>query len=273
MEFFSTLQKILRMANPYEKIAQFQRFYEAFLDGGVDFDHGWAVSSFDRPSFASWCKVVDPARVPRRGRLGTPKGRAVLLHAIAHIEYSAIDLALDGAYRFRHMPMEFYRDWLEVAHDECRHFLMIDELLQELGYRYGDFEVHQGLFEAGRATTTLLERMAVVPRYLEANGLDANPKIIAKLRRFKDPFAQKALQALQTILREEIVHVRKGDRWFRWACEQEGIEDPFAAYFEIVERIYPGVRGSRKDLNVQARKAAGFACEELKLLAKGEIGC
>ncbi len=270
MEFFATLEKIIQIADPKEKIEHFSHFYKNFQS--IPFDHAQPSKRFEKPSYAAFCKIVDPKKVPRR-KLGTKEGRAVLLHAIAHIEYSAIDLALDAAYRFKSMPMEFYEDWLEVANDECRHFLMVEALLQELGYRYGEFEVHQGLFDAANATLSLLERMAVVPRYLEANGLDANPKIIEKLQRAGDPLALRIAEALQVILEEEVEHVRKGDRWFRWACEQEGIEDMVGRYFEIVERIYPGTRHSKSTLNISMRKEAGFSCDEIKILAKEKISC
>jgi uncharacterized ferritin-like protein (DUF455 family) len=273
MEFFAELEKILQIADPYEKIAHFNHFYEKFQKSEISFDHTPQSLVFNEPSYAAICKVVDPTQVPRRSKFATKEGRAVLLHAIAHIEYSAIDLALDAAYRFKRMPQEFYEDWLEVAADECRHFLMIEELLKELGFGYGDFVVHKGLFEAGRATLSLKERMAVVPRYLEANGLDANPKIMTKLKKFNDPFVTKMLHALEIILHEEIEHVHKGDRWFRWACEKEGITDIEGEYFAIVERIYPGTIHSKPFVNVEARKRAGFSCSEIKKLARENVSC
>ncbi len=273
MEFFQNLQTIIQISDPYEKIGQFRAFYERFLEDRYSFDHNQESLVFQEPSFKGYCKIVDPQEVPRRSRFGTSEGRAVLLHAIAHIEYSAIDLALDAAYRYKKMPLQFYKDWLEVADDECRHFLMIDSLLHELGYRYGDFAVHQGLFDAGRASLDLLQRMAVVPRYLEANGLDANPKILKKLSLFNDPFAKKMQEALQVILDEEIGHVQKGDFWFKWACEQKGIQEPQKLYFELVERVYPGTMYSKKGINIEARKKAGFSCEEIKILSAQKIEC
>ncbi len=271
MEFFDMLERIILLADPYEKIAACEEFGKIHKD--LPKEHAKSAKIFDMPSYAAICTVVDPKDVPRRSRFGTDEGRAVLLHAIAHIEYSAIDLALDAAYRYRGMPVEFYEDWIEVALDECRHFRMIDALLHELGYKYGDFPVHQGLFDAARASLDLIDRMCVVPRYLEANGLDANPKIIAKLERFHDPFAAKMRYVLQIILDEEVGHVQKGDRWFRWACEKEGIEDLVSEYFKRVERIYPGTLHSKEFINVSARKAAGFSCDEIALLAKGKVEC
>ncbi|SMC09824.1 ferritin-like domain-containing protein [Nitratiruptor tergarcus] len=271
MEFFSWLEYILRISDPHQKIEQFNKFYAKYPN--LPSEHFQKSKVWESPSFAKICTIVDPKDVPRRSKLHTEEGRATLLHAIAHIEYSAIDLALDAAYRYKYMPKSFYDDWLEVAADECRHFLMIEELLHELGFSYGDLPVHQGLFDAAMRSLELIDRMAVVPRYLEANGLDANPKIIAKLGIFKDPFAKKMQEALEVILREEIDHVKKGDKWFRWACAQEGIEDIVKEYLQRVERVYPGTLHSKDFLNIEARKDAGFSCEEIRLLAKREVEC
>ncbi len=269
MEFFSTLEQILQIGDPAKKIAHCTNFYEAFTKKELDMAPSSKPKVFKKPSYAAICTIVPPTRVPRRSRLGTTEGRAVLLHAIAHIEYSAIDLALDACYRYRDMPWDFYKDWLEVAVEECCHFAMIEELLGELGYKYGDFPVHRGLFDAAMASLDLIDRMAVVPRYLEANGLDANPKIIAKLSHFGDDFAKRIQGALEVILQEEIEHVAKGDRWFRWACERGGIKDMEQEYFKRVERVYPGSLGSKQELNIEARKQAGFSSEEIALLTKG----
>ncbi|MRI58491.1 MAG: DUF455 domain-containing protein [Epsilonproteobacteria bacterium] len=273
MEFFRSLETIIQIANPYEKIAKFRHFYQEYLHDRLIYDHQHVPKIFQDPSYVSFCSIVDPREVPRRQRLGTREGRAVLLHAVAHIEYSAIDLALDAAYRYKGMPRSFYDDWLEVADDECRHFLMIDDLLKTLGYRYGHFPVHRGLFEAAKASLELIDRMAVVPRYLEANGLDANPAIMTKLARFDDPFAKRMIEALEVILDEEIDHVKKGDRWFRWACKKAGVEDVEEEYFKRVERVYPHMVQGRRSLNVEARRRAGFSCNEIRKLASGEVEC
>ncbi|WP_422664358.1 DUF455 family protein, partial [Sulfuricurvum kujiense] len=136
---------------------------------------------FTHPSYREHCTIIDPKEVPRRTKLNTSQGQVLLLHAIAHIEYSAIDLALDAVYRFRNCGEKFEMDWLVVADDEVRHFEMIESLLKELGGYYGEYPVHDALFEASMRTLDLYERMAVVPRYLEANGLDATPLILRKL--------------------------------------------------------------------------------------------
>jgi len=271
MEFYKTLEEIILTSNPYEKIDKFKSFYKKYKDGAIFFEKDFEPKVFENPSYVSYCTVVDPKDVPKRGKFETKEGRAILLHAIVHIEYSAIDLALDAVYRFKKMPKKFYDDWLEVADDECRHFLMIDELLREIGYKYSDFVVHSGLFEASKRTLKLLERMAVVPRYLEANGLDANPKIMKKLLSFKDEFSKKMINVLNIILNEEIGHVKKGDFWFKYTCEKEGIKDAEKAYFEIVEKVYPGTLHSKPFLNVEARKEAGFSCNEMNLLSKKNI--
>ena len=271
MEFFSWLAKILRQSDPHKKIEEFNKFYTVFPN--VSFRHDSVVQVWEEPSYASICQIVEPKKLAKRRSLQAKEHRAIFLHAIAHIEYSAIDLALDAAYRFRNMPMQFYKDWIEVAADECRHFLMIEELLHELGYKYTDFPVHRALFDAALHSPTLLARMSVVPRYLEANGLDANAKIIDRLKRYPDEFAQKMVAALQVILDEEIDHVKKGDFWFHWACEQEGVEDSVAEYFRQVEKVYPKTKHSKSFLNIQARRQAGFSCKEIELLAKERVDC
>jgi len=262
MQFHTTLKAILETAEPAGKIGVFRRFYEAYRSGGTHFEKDYAPVTFDAPSFASVCTIVSPLDVPRRKNPGSREGQALLLHAIAHIEYSAIDLALDHAYRFTGLPRAFYDDWLEVADDECRHFEMLSALLESLGYRYGDFPVHDGLFDAGQRALTLLERMAVIPRYFEANGLDATPQILEKLSNIRgNPMIGRIADALKIILEEEVDHVRKGDRWFSYACEREGVDK--SVYFDIIERSCPGSYPRKKYLNVDARKAAGFSCGEI----------
>ena len=224
---------------------------------------------FTSPSYASKCRIVEPRELPARKDFESPEGLATLIHAITHIEYSAIDLALDAVYRFPQMPTAYKRDWLEVADDEIRHFRMLHALLEEAGYCYGDFPVHCGLFDAAVHTAgSALERMAIIPRYYEASGLDVNPQIMKKLANKKRiPQVQKLLEALDIIYDEEIVHVQKGDRWFKYLCQQEGKSE--AVYFEILEQ-YRLLEKHRPHINVEARKAAGFACEEILRLGAKE---
>lgn len=270
MQFFATLKTILNTADPDEKIAAFRAFYKAYLDGETEHELRMLPVFFDRPSYADICTIVPPLKVPRRKNPATVKGQQLFLHAIAHIEYSAIDLALDHAYRFAGMPKAFYDDWLEVADDECRHFELLGGLMKEIGCRYGDFPVHDGLFEAGQRTQRLLERMAVVPRYFEANGLDATPQILQKLETIPgDAMIERIISVLKVILDEEVDHVRKGDRWFAYACEEAGVDK--SVYFEIIERLYPGSFPRKKGVNVAARKAAGFSCSELNKMGPDKV--
>ena len=263
MNYYKTLETILLAKNPLEKIALFRDFYKVYKNGNVDFHTDASALEFKIPSYHSFCSSVPPQVVPKRKNLTSLEGQVNLVHAIAHIEYSAIDLALDGAYRFRGLPRAYYDDWLEVADDEIRHFLMLEDLLQEFGSAYGEVAVHDALFEASQKTQTLVERMAVVPRYLEANGLDATPMILKKLKKLpKSENIEKIVDALTIILEEEVSHVKKGDVWFAYACEQEGLEK--AIFFEIIEKYYPRSFLRPNDLNLEARKAAGFSCDELR---------
>ena len=269
--FFDKIENILVSESSQKKIELFRQFYEDYKKGAnLSFLTSKKPKIFDKPSYHKICTIVPPQKVPKRGAYTTKEGQGALLHAICHIEYSAIDLALDAVYRFRGLPKSFYDDWLEVADDEVRHFLMLKELLNETGYDYGDFEVHNALFEAMQRTQSLLERMAIVPRYLEANGLDATPQILKKLKNYKsNPFIQKVVSALQIILDEEIEHVKKGDSWFEWICDKEGVGK--SIYFDIVSKHYPNVLLKKRDINIEARLKAGFACKELEKISKEDI--
>jgi uncharacterized ferritin-like protein (DUF455 family) len=270
MNFFKELELILEAQDSKTKIEQFKLFYEAYQNGNTAFESAFIPKEFDKPSYAKICNTVPPQDVPKRSNLTAKEGQINLLHAIAHIEYSAIDLALDGAYRFVNMPKKYYDDWLEVADDEIRHFLMLEKLLNELGAEYGDVEVHDALFEASQKTQILVERMAVVPRYLEANGLDATPMILTKLKKMpKSEMLSKIIATLEVILDEEIEHVRKGDVWFSYACEQENLTTDI--FFDIIKKYYPRGFLRPNNLNIQARKEAGFSCDELKIMAKKEV--
>lgn len=228
---------------------------------------------FSEPSYASKCHIVDPRELPARKDFDSPEGLATLVHAITHIEYSAIDLALDAVYRFPQMPKTYKIDWLEVASDEIRHFKMLESLLNELGYAYGDFSVHCGLFDAAEHTAhNILDRMAVIPRYYEASGLDVSPQIIRKLdNKRKNPQVKKLIDALNIIYTEEIDHVLKGDKWFKYLCKKEGYKESTqeGVYFEILER-YQLLSKHRPHVNAEARKEAGFSCGEIIRLGAKE---
>jgi uncharacterized ferritin-like protein (DUF455 family) len=204
--------------------------------------------------------LVAPRELVQRP-VGTREGRSALIHALAHIELNAVNLGLDIAARFPGLPVDFYRDWISVARDEARHFGLLDEHLRTLGHAYGDFPAHDGLWEmAERTSGDLLARLALVPRTLEARGLDAAPPIRDKLARAGD--AQGAA-ILEAILADEIGHVAIGNRWYRWLCEQRGL-DPTATDAQLARRYRAPVQ--RGPFNLDARRQAGFTDEELAIL-------
>ncbi len=205
-------------------------------------------------------RLVRPGAVASRG-LGTPAGRIALIHAVAHIEFNAINLACDAVYRFRGMPAEYYADWVRVAADEARHFQMLQSRLAELGASYGDLDAHDGLWQMAVATAhDPLARMALVPRVLEARGLDVTPGMIERLRSAGDP---ATVACLAIILEEEVAHVAAGTRWFRYLCAQRAV-DPEATFFALADALAPGaIRGP---FNLSKRQAAGFSAGELEAL-------
>ncbi len=205
-------------------------------------------------------ELIRPRDVPIRG-LGTAEGRAALIHAVAHIEFNAINLALDAAWRFRSLPPPFAADWISVAQDEARHFEMLRTRLRGYGHDYGDFPAHNGLWEAAEKTAhDPLERMACVPRVLEARGLDVTPGMIDRLRQAGDT---ATAAVLAVILEEEVRHVAIGTHWFHWLCRQRGL-DPLPTFTGLIARHGMGVR---PPFNQAARLAAGFDEEELALLS------
>ncbi|MBA4260581.1 MAG: DUF455 domain-containing protein [Comamonadaceae bacterium] len=204
--------------------------------------------------------LVPPMDVPQRSPF-TPEGLAALLHAVCHIEFNAINLALDAVWRFADMPLDFYTDWLRVADEEATHFGLLRSHLQSLGHDYGDFPAHDGLWEMCVKTQhDVTARMALVPRTLEARGLDATPLIQARLRKVGTPAALRAVEILDVILRDEIGHVAVGNRWYGWLCEQQGLEP--VAHYRHLARLHAAPR-LRPPFNDAARRAAGFSQAEL----------
>ena len=225
------------------------------LDTSATFQPNAALPG--RPPKPLW---VDHTAVPKRS-LRTPEGRAALVHALCHIEFNAINLALDAIWRFADMPERYYLDWLQVADEEALHFSLLREHLQSLGFDYGDFEAHGGLWSmAERTSHNVLARMALVPRTLEARGLDATPAVQAKFRNMGD---QRAADILDIILRDEVGHVAIGNRWFGWLCQKDGL-DPVPCYAHLAQ-VHSAPR-LRQPFNLEARRAAGFSEEELRLL-------
>ena len=204
--------------------------------------------------------LVAPADLPRRTPF-TLEGRAALLHAVAHIEFNAINLALDAIWRFAGMPAAYYLDWLGVAAEEATHHTLLVEHLASLGHAYGDFDAHDGLWAmTERTTADITARMALVPRTLEARGLDATPPMQARLRQAGD---LRAVAILDIILRDEIGHVAVGNRWYRWLCERDRL-DPVAHYALLARKH--GAPRLRGPFNHAARRAAGFTADEIAAL-------
>lgn len=208
-------------------------------------------------------QLVSPLAVKSRS-MRTAEGRAVLIHALAHIEFNAINLALDAIWRFPQLPDAFYADWLQVAQEEAYHFSLLAGHLQTLGFTYGDFPAHNSLWDMAQKTQAdVLARIALVPRTMEARGLDAVPAVRAKLAQAGD---QAAADILDIILHDEVGHVAIGNRWYAWLCDQRGV-DTITTFADLVLRYKaPVMRGP---FNFDARRAAGFTEEELRLISAG----
>lgn len=204
--------------------------------------------------------LVPPGELRKRG-MRSVEGRATLLHALAHIEFNAIDLALDIVWRFAGMPERFYREWVRIAQEEAYHFRLLQARLQAMGYAYGDFPAHNGLWEMAEKTKgDVLARLALVPRTLEARGLDVTPPMRDKLAQAGD---MDAAAALDIILRDEIGHVEVGNRWFKHLCQARAL-DPVACAQQLAQQYHaPAQRGP---FNLSARQAAGFTEAELAAL-------
>ena len=259
---FARLQLALAESDPEAKAAQAIAISRDLRAGSLAIDdQAQAPNPIEDPGRPASPALVLPREVPSRG-LGTVEGRAALLHAVAHIEFNAINLALDAAYRFRGVPREFYLDWTGVAADEARHFRLLRTRLEALGFRYGDFPAHNGLWEMARKSAhSCVARMALVPRLLEARGLDVTPGMIARFRALGDALS---VAVLETILEEEVGHVAIGSRWFGWCCEREGLE-PADTFVQLLRDVAKGAL--RGPFNLEARRAAGFGEAEMSRLA------
>jgi uncharacterized ferritin-like protein (DUF455 family) len=261
MELRARALQALCMSEPRRKAAAAREL--AGIAATLSIAHEAPAPEAPVPGRPARPELVHPANVPRRSP-SRPEGLAALLHAIAHIEFNAINLALDAAWRFDAMPREFYLDWTRVAGEEAYHFGLLTEHLATLGHAYGDFAAHDGLWSMCEKTKDdVVARMALVPRTLEARGLDATPLIQEKLRRAGTPDALRAVAILDIILRDEVGHVAIGNRWYKWLCEREGL-DPVATYPQLVQRyrapkLHP-------PFNEAARVQAGFTAEEIAFL-------
>ena len=254
----------LCIADPENKVQSVQLLWQTHHELALLADeHLLSAQNTLLPGRPSLPRLIPPKQVPTRTPF-TPEGLASLLHAVCHIEFNAINLALDAVWRFHGMPEVYYTDWLRVAYEESQHFELLRTHLKHLGYGYGDFDAHDGLWQmCERTSDDVLARMALVPRTLEARGLDATPLIQAKLLKVDTPAAMRAVEILDIILRDEVGHVAIGNHWYRWLCEQRGL-DPVALYGELVQR-YDAPK-HRPPFNHEARRRAGFTEVELGYL-------
>jgi uncharacterized ferritin-like protein (DUF455 family) len=263
MELRQCALEVLCLPDPSAKAAEVSDLLNALRRGTVMVDPcAVLLPQGALPGRPARPRLVPPSQVPHRTPF-TLEGRAALLHAIAHIEFNAINLALDAVWRFGDMPSDFYIDWLQVAAEEALHFNLLREHLRQLNHDYGDFDAHDGLWAMTEKTQgDVIARMALVPRTLEARGLDATPPIQAKFAKAGD---MRAVEILDVILRDEIGHVAIGNRWYAWLCGRHAL-DPVAHYRILVER-YSAPR-LKPPFNRPARLAAGFSEVELAYLTE-----
>jgi uncharacterized ferritin-like protein (DUF455 family) len=249
------------LADPEAKVAAVQELWAHRATLAIAADHRHEPPS--QPGRPAKPVLILPKDVPRRSPY-TPEGHAALVHSIAHIEFNAINLALDAAWRFSGMPDDYYRDWLGVAFEESQHFTLLTNHLATLGTHYGDFPAHDGLWTMAENTRhDVVARMALVPRTLEARGLDATPIIQAKLRKVGSVAALQAVEILDTILREEVGHVAIGNHWYHWLCARDGHDS--ASFHSQAARQHGGP-SLKPPFNLTARKLAGFTQAELDAL-------
>jgi len=242
------------------KLRWTRRTRRELVNGDLKIEDTGTVVPIGEPGRPRKPRLVSAREVPARS-LNTPIGRAAFIHALAHIEFNAINLGWDAVYRFRGMPDEYYLDWSKVAAEEALHFALLREQLLASGFDYGDFPAHNGLWEMAQKTADdPLVRMALVPRVLEARGLDVAPGMIEK---FRDSGDRAMVGVMETILRDEVGHVEIGTRWFRYLCEKRGLV-PDAIYRELFAAyMKEQIKGP---LNRRARLKAGFSEEEIKYL-------
>ena len=248
------------VSDPAAKCAGVAALQAAAVSGAVVLDTAQIFTNHQAPGRPARPLLIHPARVPRR-RLGTPAGRAALIHALAHIEFNAINLALDAIAQFPNLPAAYYFDWLQVAAEEAHHFELLVARLATLGHGYGDFSAHDGLWEvAAKTRHDPLARMALVPRILEARGLDVTPGLQARLQAVGDV---ESAAILEIVLRDEIGHVAIGNQWFAFLCRQRGCA-PSATFLALCTTH--AIKPPHPPFNLPARRAAGFDDVELSAL-------
>jgi uncharacterized ferritin-like protein (DUF455 family) len=261
VELFSATSECLALTDPERKCKAVDELWQAVEAGEFELDPHAPLLAVDEVGRPDIPELVDPSQVKRR-RLGSKEGRVALLHAIAHIEFNAINLALDAAHRFRDMARQFYVDWVSVAADEARHYRVLTMRLHAMGHAYGDLPAHNGLWEmAQRTADDCMKRMALVPRVLEARGLDVTPGMIERLEAIGD---LETSRILAVILEEEVRHVQLGSHWFHTCCDQRGL-DREATYLALIGENFSGsIRGP---FNIPARMQAGFTQREIDAIS------
>ena len=262
-DLYRDLQDAILEADPQRKCERTRRLRQDWEQRRLERDTQAPLLPIDDPGRPPRPALIDPRALPKRS-FSSPEGRIRLLHAFAHIEFNAINIALDAAYRFRSLPDSFIGDWLQVAAEEARHFELLTSELRQRGSYYGACEAHGGLWDmVCRTRHDPLHRMALVPRVMEARGLDVTPGMIDRFEQFGD-FA--AAEILRVIYRDEIGHVRIGNDWYGRLCEARGLE-PKATFRELIESYFGG--SLRGPFNREARLEAGFAAGELDALQQG----
>jgi len=257
---YDIAEHCLNLSDPDSKCHETELASQAWLAGELEVENGSAPAAIGEPGRPARPELVSPKDLSQR-KTGNKQGHAALIHSITHIEFNAINLAWDAVYRFREMPDQFYGDWIKVAREEAYHFGLLRDHLRSLGYDYGDFPAHNGLWEMAQQTAhDGMVRMALVPRVLEARGLDVTPGMIKRLTQQGD---HRAVEILDIILRDEIGHVEIGTRWFRYYCQQREL-DPDKVFAELIAEYMKGaVRGP---FHYAARSQAGFSEAEMKML-------
>jgi uncharacterized ferritin-like protein (DUF455 family) len=261
MELRARALNAFSLADPHEKVHEVLQLWQARPSLALDTAAAFAaLADYGHPAVP---RLVPPHTVARRSPF-TAEGHAALMHSIAHIEFNAINLALDAMWRFSGMPERYYFDWLRVAAEEAKHFSLLQAHLQGAGFSYGDFDAHDGLWTMCESTRDdVVARMALVPRTMEARGLDATPIIQAKLRRVATPDAMQAIAILDVILADEVGHVAIGNQWYHWLCEQRGID---ACDFYAQAAIQHRAPRLKPPFNILARRQAGFTDTEIQAL-------
>ncbi|MFK5986793.1 MAG: ferritin-like domain-containing protein [Pseudomonadota bacterium] len=252
----------LSIADPEAKIAYGMDLVSAWDNGTLEWDCFEAPIIINSPGRLEQPIIVPPKKLKKRG-FGSDKQIASLLHALAHIEITAVNLAWDSICRYPDMPKEYYNDWIDTAKDEGEHFLALRQQIQQLGFDYGDFPVHGELWNMAVQTgDNLMHRMAIVHRVLEARALDVVPFAVKK---FQSINASDTAKVLTTIANDEVNHVAAGTRWYHYCCKKQQC-DPDSTFFELIKHYlnsYP-----KGPFNQTARKSAGFSENELNLLSQ-----